>query len=74
MTLELAPSTVIALALIDTLEEGARARGVAELELDPGHAPAGAIQALRRSRPTHDRRRGDHLRLTWPTSQPSVIS
>jgi hypothetical protein len=74
VTLELAPTTVIALALIDTLEDGARARGVAELELDPGHAPAGAIQALRRSRPTHERRRGNHLHLTWPTTQPPVIS
>jgi hypothetical protein len=74
VTLELAPTTVIALALIDTLEDGARARGVAELELDPADAPAGAIQALRRSRPTHPRQRGDHLHLTWPTTQPHVIS
>jgi hypothetical protein len=74
VTLELAPSTIIALALIDTLEQGARARGVAELELDPGQASAGAIQALRRSRPTHERQRGDHLHLAWPTTQPSVIS
>ena len=74
LQLELAPTTAIALALIDTLEDGARARGVAELELDPGHAPAGAIQALRRSRPTHPRQRGDHLHLTWPTTQPPVIS
>jgi hypothetical protein len=73
VTLELAPSTAIALALIDTLEDGARARGVAELELDPGDAPAGAVQALRRSRPTHERLRGDHVHLTWPTTQPSVI-
>ena len=69
LQLELAPTTAIALALIETLEDGARARGLAQLELDPEHVPTGTIQALRRSRPTHQRRRGTHLHLTWPTTQ-----
>ena len=72
LALELAPTTAIALALIDTLEGSARARGLAELELDPRHVPTGAIEALRRSRLTHERRRGTHLQLTWPTTQPLV--
>jgi hypothetical protein len=69
LALELAPTTAIALALIDTLEDGARTRGLAQLELDPEHVPTGTIRALRRSRPTHERRRGGHLHLTWPTTQ-----
>ena len=69
LQLELAPTTAIALALIDTLEDGARARGLSQLELDPEHVPTGTIRALRRSRPTHERRRGTHLHLTWPTTQ-----
>jgi hypothetical protein len=72
--LELAPTTAIALALIDALEGSARARGLAQLELDPGHVPTGAIEALRRSRPTHERARGTHLHLTWPTTRPLVTS
>ena len=74
MQLELAPTTVIALALIDALEGSARARGLVALELDPGHAPGGAIEALRRSRSTDERERGTHLHLTWPTTQPLVTS
>ena len=74
LQLELAPTTTIALALIDTLEDDARARGLAQLEIDPRHAPTGAIEALRRSRPTHERRHGTNLHLTWPTTQPPVIS
>jgi hypothetical protein len=72
--LELAPTTAIALALIDTLEADARARGLAQLELDPEHVPTGTVQALRRSRRTHERRRGTHLHLTWPTTQPLETS
>jgi hypothetical protein len=74
LALELAPTTAIALALIDSLEGSARARGLAQLELDPGNVPTGAIEALRRSRPTHDRLRGTCLHLTWPTTQPLVTS
>jgi len=69
LQLELAPTTAIALALIDTLEDGARARGLAQLELDPEHVATGTVEALLRSRPTHERRRGTHLHLTWPTTQ-----
>jgi hypothetical protein len=69
LALELAPTTAIALALIDTLEDGARARGLAQLELDPERVPTETVQALRRSRSTHERRRGTHLHLTWPTTQ-----
>jgi hypothetical protein len=68
LQLELAPTAAIALALIDMLEDGARARGLAQLELDPEHVPSATIRALRRSRPTHERRRGTHLHLTWPTT------
>jgi len=74
LQLDLAPTTPIALALIDSLEGSARARGLAQLEIDPRHAPTGAIEALRRSRPTHERRHGTNLHLTWPTTQPPVIS
>jgi hypothetical protein len=74
LQLELAPTTVIALALIDALEGSARARGMVQLELDPGHVPSGAIEALRRSRAIHERERGTHLHLTWPTTKPLVIS
>ncbi len=74
LQLELAPTAAIALALIDTLEDGARARGLSQLELDPEHGPTGTIRALRRSRPTHERRRGSHLNLTWPTTHASETS
>jgi hypothetical protein len=74
LALELAPTTAIALALVATLEDGARARGLFELELDPAHVPTGALEALRRSRPTHERRRGTALHLTWPTTAPSETS
>ena len=74
LQLELAPTTAIALALIDTLEGSARARGLAQLEIDPGGVPTGAIEALRRSRTTHEALRGTNLHLTWPTTQPLVIS
>ena len=74
LRLDLAPTTAIALALIDTLEGSARARGIAQLELDLARAPVGAIEALRRSRPTHEQQRGNHVNLTWPTTQPLVTS
>jgi hypothetical protein len=74
LQLDLAPTTAIALALIDRLEGSARARGLAQLEIDPRHAPDGAIEALRRSRRAHERRHGNRLHLTWPTTQPLVTS
>jgi hypothetical protein len=74
LQLDLAPTIPIALALIDSLEGSARARGLAQLEIDTRHAPNGAIEALRRSRQTHERRRGTQLHLTWPTTQPLVTS
>jgi hypothetical protein len=74
LQLDLAPTIPIALALIDSLEGSARVRGLAQLEIDPRNAPYGAIEALRRSRPTHEHRRGTQLHLTWPTTQPLVTS
>jgi hypothetical protein len=74
VALELAPTTPIALALIDSLEGSARALGLAQLEIDAGSVPTGAVEALRRSRTTHEARRGTNLHLTWPTTQPLVTS
>jgi hypothetical protein len=70
LALELAPSTVVALALIDAIEADARVRGLAQLELDAGQLPLAVVQALRRSRSIREEYRGKHRHLTWPTTNP----
>lgn len=78
--LELAPTSAIALALIDKLEGSARGRGLARVELDPKHLSDDVIAALRRSRPTCDDHRsahqpfGEDLPLTWPITKSLVTS
>ena len=64
--LALAPTTTVALALIDALERAARSRGLVRLELDAAALADPTVQALRRWRSVIDERRGSHLYLTWP--------
>jgi hypothetical protein len=66
--LELAPSTPIALALVDALEFEARKRGVVRVELDPVALSDSLVAAVRRCRPVVDELRTSHLYLTWPTT------
>ena len=66
--LELAPSTTIALALVDALEREARKRGLVRLELDADPLPDSLVAAVRRWRPVADELRASHLYLTWPTT------
>jgi hypothetical protein len=66
--LELAPSTTIALALVDGLEREARKRGLVRLELDADPLPDALVAAVRRWRPVADELRTSHLYLTWPTT------
>ena len=66
--LELAPTTAVALALVDAIEHAARSRGLARLELDASGAAERVIGALRRRRTVSDERRGVRLFLTWPTT------
>jgi hypothetical protein len=72
--LELAPTTEIALALIDTLEGSARGRGLAQLELDSRHASEGVIAALRGSRAARQDQRSSELYVTWPTTKNRVTA
>jgi hypothetical protein len=66
--LELAPSTTIALALVDALEREARKRGLARVELDAVALSDSVVAAVRRGRPVADELRTSHLYLTWPTT------
>jgi hypothetical protein len=66
--LALAPSTTIALALVDALEREARRRGVVRLELDAVALSDSLVAAVRRRRPVADEIRTSHLFLTWPTT------
>jgi hypothetical protein len=70
---ENAPTTTVALALVDAIEREARTRGLARLELDATAASDRVIAALRRWRDVTDERRGFRLYLTWPTT-PQVSS
>ena len=59
--LELAPSTPIALALVDALEREARKRGVVRVELDALALSDSLVAAVRRCRPVADELRTWHL-------------
>ena len=65
---ELAPSTPIALALVDALEREARKRGLVRVELDAVALSDSLVTAVRRCRPVADELRTSHLYLTWPTT------
>jgi hypothetical protein len=64
--LELAPSTFIALALVDALECEARKRGVMRVELDAVALSDSLVAAVRRRRPVADELGTSHPYLTWP--------
>ena len=66
--LELAPSTTVALALIDALEREARMRGLVRLELDPVAVSDSTVAALRRWRPVAHKLRASRTHLTWSTT------
>ena len=66
--LELAPSTTVALALIDALEREARKRRLVRVEVDAVTLSESVIGALRRWRPVAIEPRATHLYLTWPTT------
>jgi hypothetical protein len=66
--LELAPSTSVALALVDALERDARRRRLVRLELDTANVSEPVVAALRRRRPVAAERRANSLHLTWPTT------
>jgi hypothetical protein len=66
--LELAPSTTIALALVDGLEREARKRRIVRLEVDAVTLSESLIGVLRRWRPVATELRATHLYLTWPTT------
>jgi|SRR5512132_1985603 hypothetical protein len=66
--IELAPTTTIALALIDGLEREARKRRLVRLEVDALALPDATAAVLRRWRPIADERRGPYAYLTWPAT------
>jgi hypothetical protein len=66
--LDLAPSTTIALALVDALEREARKRRLSRLEVDASGLSESVVVALRRWRPVAAELRATHLYLTWPTT------
>jgi hypothetical protein len=66
--LELAPSTTIALVLVDALEREARKRRLARLEVDAATLSESVVAALRRWRAIAPQLRANHLYLTWPTT------
>ena len=68
VNLELAPTTTVALALIDALEREARKRRLVRLELEADAVPESTVAALRRWRPLTDELRASHPYLTWPTT------
>jgi len=51
------------------MERQARARGLAQLELDVGHASPNVVAALHRWRNVSDEPRGSRVYLTWPTNR-----
>jgi hypothetical protein len=66
--LELAPTTTVALALIDALEREARKRGLVRLELDTVVLSDSTVAALRRWRPIAGEVRATRTYLTWSTT------
>jgi hypothetical protein len=66
--LELAPSTAVALGLIDGLEREARKHRLVRLEVDAVTLSESLVTALRRWRPVAAELRATHLYLTWPTT------
>jgi hypothetical protein len=66
--LELAPSTTVALVLVDALEREARKRRLVRLEVDTASLSESVVAALRRWRPVAAELRATHLYLTWPTT------
>ncbi len=66
--LELAPTTTIALALIDALEREARKRALSRLELDAAALSDSAAAPLRRWRRIAEEVRASHTYLTWSTT------
>jgi hypothetical protein len=71
LSFERAPTTAVALALVDAMEREARVRGLARLELDATAASERVVAALRRWREVNDELRGFRLYLTWPTTPSS---
>jgi hypothetical protein len=68
LAFEHAPTTTVALALVDAVEGEARTRGLSRLELDATAASERVVAALRRWRDVSDERRGLRSYLTWPTT------
>jgi hypothetical protein len=66
--LGLAPTTTVALALIDALEREARKRRLVRVELGADGLSESIVEALRRWRPVADELRASDLYLTWPTT------
>jgi hypothetical protein len=66
--LELAPSTTVALVLVDALEREARKRRLVRLEVDTASLSESVVAALRRWRSVAAEPRATHLYLTWPTT------
>lgn len=66
--LELAPSTMVALALVDALEREARKRRLVRLEVDAASLSESVVTALRRWRSIATELRATHLYLTWSTT------
>ena len=69
LALTLAPTTGVALTLVDAMEREALTRGLARLELDASAASERVLAALRGWRPVTEERRGYRIHLTWPTTQ-----
>ncbi|HEY7622646.1 MAG TPA: hypothetical protein VH834_22935 [Solirubrobacteraceae bacterium] len=65
LRLELAPTGIIALALIEATERAARERGLVALELDASVTGDRLVADLRRARATRDEHRGTDLHVTW---------
>jgi hypothetical protein len=65
---ELAPSTTVALALVDAIEREARKRRLVRVEVDAVSLSESVVAALRRRRPVATELRATHLYLTWPTT------
>jgi hypothetical protein len=68
LTIEDAPTTSVALALVDAMEREAQLRGLARLELAMAAGSERVIAALRRWRDVTTESRGRHAYLTWPTT------
>jgi hypothetical protein len=68
LAFEHAPTTTVALALVDAMEREARTRGLARLELEATSASERVVATLRRWRDVSDELRGIRVYLTWPTT------